>query len=515
MDLDINDETTTAHGRLLSDDNGTPARNPRGGGGSPGVYLLACSAAVSGFLFGFDTGVISSMLVSVHRDLSSRELTTFDKSLITAITSLLALASAPFTGYLADRYGRLVVIGIADALFIVGALIQAFAGSVALMIAGRASVGAAIGLASTASPLYIAEIAPAKIRGRLVTIQSLCITGGQVTAYLAGWVLTRLPNGWRWLVGLGAGPAAIQLFLLAFMAESPRWLVQTNQIHRARLVLETTYSDRNSGSESLVSCLLARICNELSEQKRISPTVSVWGRVTSTPHSRRALIIACGLQALQQLCGFNSLMYFSATIFQLVGFRSPIATSVIVAATNFLFTVLAFSYIDRIGRRKILLLSMPVMVFGLLISACAFAMLDLHDAGKSAVHAPETKPAWSMTLLGSLVLYVAAYAVGLGCVPWQQSELFPFQSRSLGSGFATATNWASNFLVGLSFLPMLELVGASTTFVTYAVFCGTGWCVIWAIYPETAGLELERVGELLTVGWQVQESVDRFHNRNK
>ena len=112
-----------------------------------------------------------------------------------------------------------------------------------------------------------------------------------------------------------------------------------------------------------------------------------------------------------------------------------------------------------------------------------------------------------------MLVYVAAYAIGLGCVPWQQSELFPLRVRSLGSGIATATNWSSNFVIGVSFLPMIELLGPPVTFGLYAAICVFGWLAIWRIYPETAGLELEGVGELLANGWGVKESVERFQAR--
>lgn len=204
------------------------------------------------------------------------------------------------------------------------------------------------------------------------------------------------------------------------------------------------------------------------------------------------------------------LMYFSATIFSLVGFTSPVATSLTIALTNFVFTLLAFAIIDRVGRRRILLFSLPFMVVGL--TACAIAFLHIipehgqgHDielglAGISVSGAG----AWSLILLASLIFYVAAYAVGIGCIPWQQGELFPLSVRSLGSGVATTTNWISNFITGASFLPMMQTFGPSTTFVCYAVVCILGWAAVLAIYPETAGLKLEDVGQLLAHGWGVK-----------
>jgi len=494
----------------------------------PVVWLLTFSAGISGLLFGYDTGVISSMLVSIKSDLSGRELTTADKSVITAVTSLLALIAAPTTGFFADRYGRRFVILIASVLFTAGALVQAAAMYVWVMVLGRAIVGIAIGLASCATPLYITELAPAELRGRLVTIQSLFITGGQVVAYGVGWLLAHQVSGWRLLVGIGAAPAILQALLITVMYETPRWLVQSTHLARARVVLLKIYGglsahDRDRVVNSVLGEIQEEIAAEAKVNKRYTGSETAWTTFTATwenltthPPHRRALTLACMLQAFQQLCGFNSLMYFSATIFQLVGFYNPIKISLIVAGTNFGMTFVAFAFIDFIGRRKMLLISVPFMILGLATCSFAFNFIDLYSkapiGGEAAFHTTTYNDIdhWGRVLIVALVLYVGAYAIGLGCVPWQQSELFPLRVRSLGSGIATATNWSSNFVIGISFLPMINVLGASMTFATYAAVCVFGWLAVYRLYPETAGLELEGVGELLKDGYGVKESIERF-----
>ncbi|KAF2722545.1 general substrate transporter [Polychaeton citri CBS 116435] len=503
------------------------------------VWLLTASAGISGLLFGFDTGVISSTLVSINADLSGRSLTTADKSLITAITSLLALFSAPFTGLLADKYGRKSVILVADLLFALGAAVQAVAGTVWLMVVGRALVGAAVGLASGSTPLYITELAPSELRGRLVTILSLFITGGQVVAYLVGWALASADHGWRWMVGCAVLPAILQLALLGLMPETPRYLMQVGKQNKAANILHKIYAglDNISEREAEVDRVLDNINAEIIEQQKLrdyssddSPdagqtTLSqlrrVLGELTGIPANRRALTIACMLQCIQQICGFNVLMYFSATIFTLIGFRSPVATSMSVAGTNFILTLVAFAYIDSVGRRNILLRSVPIMVLALLLCSVAFyhipalqSSVEPSSLSLAIRHAEGSQSGfWPYVLLASLILYVAAYAIGLGCVPWQQSELFPLNVRPLGSGIATATNWSSNFVIGITFLPMMEALTPSLTFAVYAAICVGGWIGIWRIYPETAGLELEGIGKLLKDGWGVEQSVAAFEAR--
>lgn len=169
-----------------------------------------------------------------------------------------------------------------------------------------------------------------------------------------------------------------------------------------------------------------------------------------------------------------------------------------------LFTVTSLLLIDRLGRRRILLLSIPVMTFSLLFCAAAFHTITLPSSDASTTTAADPAKSTSpLLILASIIFYVASYAVGLGNVPWQQSELFPLSVRSLGSSLSTATNWGCNFVIGITFLPMLEWLSPTWTFVVYAVVCVLGWSLIWRIYPETTGLSLEEVGELLKDGWGV------------
>jgi MFS transporter, SP family, solute carrier family 2 (myo-inositol transporter), member 13 len=188
----------------------------------------------------------------------------------------------------------------------------------------------------------------------------------------------------------------------------------------------------------------------------------------------------------------NSLMYFSATIFTMLGFPIPTLTSLVVAVTNFAFTLVALVYVDRVGRRRILLWSIPLMIVGLLLAGYGFSFIELSSAS-----APPTAHGAAVIILVSIMLYVAGYAVGLGNVPWMQSELFALNVRSLGSGVATATNWGANFIIGLTFLLLMDTLTPTWTFVLYAGICAAGYGLIWGFYPETAGLSLEEAATLL------------------
>lgn len=348
-------------------------------------------------------------------------------------------------------------------------------------------------------------------------------------AYCIGWLFSSTPGGWRWIVGLGALPAIMQFTILIFLPESPRWLVQAGHITEATKVLIKVFGSDTQAVHQARAVLraiekdIAEEAAELSYNKSnniFNQTIRTLVELCSVGGNRRALIIAMMLQAVQQLCGFNSLMYFSATIFEALSFSSPTLTSMTVAGTNFLFTLLAFSLIDHIGRRRILLYSIPFMIISLLGCALAFSQLiwvhpfslPERDEVESST-APTTSSSIPTWILISITVYTAAYASGLGNVPWQQSELFPLSVRSLGSALATATNWGSNFIVGLTFLPMMETLTPGWTFVIYALICFLGWITVWFIYPEMSGLSLEEVKELLSDGWGVKESVQRHQSR--
>lgn len=265
-----------------------------------------------------DTGVISATLISIDQSLDHRLLTSLDKSIITSATALFALLVSPFSSHLADRLGRKRVILYADLLFVLGALCQALSSSVLVMILGRSIVGAAIGAASFVVPMYISELAPAAHRGRLVTMNSVFVTGGQVVAYVVGWAFAEFGHretGWRWMVGLGATPALLQTMLIIFMPDTPRWLVRAGRIDEARDVVRRV-AGTVAGAAAAADVVIKNIELEVREEeqaqrarRRGGPSakgswLDGWDELLTVRRNRRALAIACMLQGLQQLCGF-------------------------------------------------------------------------------------------------------------------------------------------------------------------------------------------------------------------
>jgi SP family myo-inositol transporter-like MFS transporter 13 len=267
-----------------------------------------------------DTGVISATLVSINSSLG-RPLTTLDKSLITSATALFAFLVSPMSGVLADALGRKRFVLLADAAFVLGAVFQAVSSSVPAMIFGRSVVGLAVGAGSFVAPLYIAELSPAPFRGRLITMNILFITLGQVIAYIVGWVFVQWGNentGWRWMVGLGALPALVQCLVMLVMPETPRWLVKVGRKGQARDVLNKTFGS-GQGVQRVVENVLRGIETEVREEEEavrgrrrgqkeskdsFFGSKDTWNELFRVTGNRRALTIACLLQGLQQLCGF-------------------------------------------------------------------------------------------------------------------------------------------------------------------------------------------------------------------
>ncbi|KAL4248633.1 major facilitator superfamily protein [Abortiporus biennis] len=469
------------------------------------VWLLVACTSISGLLFGYDTGVISGALVTIGSDLGPAELSSGQKELITSATTLGALLGGLVAGILSDFLGRRPVLGIADIIFIGGAIGQAVCHTVWSMIGCRFIIGVGVGLAACVAPLYIQELSPTRLRGRMVVLNVVAITGGQVVAYGIDAAFENVHSGWRWMVGLGAVPAAIQCFFLFFLPESPRILIRRGNVNAARAVMRRVYARATTEQIDLKVKVLNAAVKRSVEIANTTTLIERIGSILRNPVNRRALIVSCGLQAQQQLSGFNTLMYYSATLFKEIGFDQPTAVGLIVSGTNFVFTLFALKYIDIIGRRKIMIFSAPGMVIGMTLASIAFHYLTLKTGG-NLIDGTQYSNTWSAIVLLAMIFYVASYATGLGNVPWQQGELFSLDVRGIGTSFATTTNWAMNLLIGSTYLSLMDRITPAGAFGFYAGLCLLGWIFDLICFPETAGLSLEEVQLVFQNGFGIKES---------
>lgn len=469
------------------------------------VITLALSASISGFMFGYDTGYISSALVQIGTDLSNKILTNGEKELITSATSLGALIGAIGGGLLANLVGRRMVLLGSNVIFVVGTIIQLVSKTVWTMIVGRFILGWGVGCASLIAPLMLSELAPAKYRGRLIVVNGLFITGGQLIAYFINWGLTRVAHGWRVSVGLCMVPAVFQFVLFYFLPDTPRFYVMNGDVIKAKDVLNkiNNYPDPNY-IDSIIDDMIksnSQVPGETGFQKIINSVKLIH----TVPANFRALILACGLQGIQQFTGFNSLMYFSATIFEALGFHNPTAVSIIIAATNFVFTCIAMSIIDKVGRRRILLICIPCMCISLVVCAIAFHYVDIKFASHTVVIETEAITGWGIVIIISMVAFVASYACGIGTVAWTGVELFSdVNVRSVGAMYAAGTNWAGSLTIASTFLTMLENITPTGTFSFFAGLCFVSFLFTYFLFPEVVGLELEETSALLSDGFNVK-----------
>ncbi|KAF3929306.1 hypothetical protein AA313_de0208396 [Arthrobotrys entomopaga] len=479
--------------------------------GEPGiwVWLLVVSAGISGLLFGYDTAIISSALLQLANPPEESPipaLTVGEQSLVTSITSISALISSLCSGPVSE-YGRKKAILAAAVVFILGAVWQSAAGSVQSLVVGRFIVGLGVGAGSAVVPMYITELSPAHLRSRLNTLNTVFITLGQIVAYLIGYWYSHTPFGWRPMFLLGGLPAAIQIVLLFFLPESPRWLVQRGYTEQATSILARIYGIKqeqsNASERRMLSQLIRSIERGVRSEHELASTSAKWKSLIGKRGNRKALLISGGLQGFQQLCGFNALMYFSSLIYAMLNFKNPTLTSLSVAATNFTFTLVSLVLIPKVGKRRLLLYSVPMMALGLLIAAYGFSHLPTRQVSSAGGGDPSSpvdpeSSFYAYVILFSTTFYVASYASGIGNVPWQQSEFFPMSVRSLGTAIATACNWSSNFIIGETFLGLMERMGAVATFVLFAIICTAGWTGIYLGYPDTEGMNLEEIEALLS-----------------
>lgn len=478
------------------------------------TLMLTFVASISGFLFGYDTGYISSALVSIGTDLG-HELSYGQKELITSATSLGALIGAIFAGMLADLVGRKPVLMGSNVLFVIGSAMQTGSHTVGLMMGGRFVMGVGVGIGSLCAPLFISELAPANFRGRLVILNVLAITGGQLIAYGIGAGLHHVNSGWRILVGLSIIPPILQLVAFIFLPDTPRYYLLKNKVVEAKKVLAEIYPDVD---QLLIDAKIDELVSVNSEIPGSNAFVKTWNAVKAihtVPSNFRALVISCGLQGIQQFSSWNSLMYFSGTIFQTVGFKNSTAVSIIIAGTNFVFTCVAFFTIDKVGRRRILTWSMPGMVISLAVCAIAFHFMDVKFENKNAVIETTGISGWGIVIIVAMICFAASYAIGIGNVPWQQSELFPQSIRGVGCSYATGVNWAGSLVIAASFLTMLQNITPTGTFSFFAGLIFVSWILVWFTYPELSGLELEETQLLLTGGFNVKASEKLAAERKK
>ncbi|MDQ4492279.1 sugar porter family MFS transporter [Sinomonas sp. ASV486] len=450
------------------------------------IYGATAAAAVGGLLFGFDTSVINGAVNSIQ---SAFHLDSAFLGLAVAITLIGCAIGAWFAGQLADVWGRRPVMLLGAGLFIVSSIGSGLAFAVWDLMLWRIIGGLAIGIASVIAPAYIGEIAPARLRGGLSSLQQLAITVGIFIALLSDAGLARGAGGpgsdfwwglpaWRWMLLVGVVPAVVYGLLTLRIPESPQFLIRAGKGDEAREVIGLV-----AGSDN-VSKRYQEIEDSI-ENERHSSHHDLRGTALGLAP---IVWIGIGMAAFQQLVGINAIFYYSTTLWQSVGFtqQDSFTTSVITATINVVLTFVSILFVDRVGRKKLLLAGSIGMFVGLVAAALAFA--HAMGSGKDvSLPAP-----WGLVALVGANLFVISFAATWGPVMWVVlGEVFPNKMRGLALGVATAFNWIFNFVVTLLFPVLSQSLGLGVVYGGFAFFAALSFWFVKALLPEAKGLELE------------------------
>jgi sugar porter (SP) family MFS transporter len=429
------------------------------------VIFVTVIAAIGGLLFGFDTAIVAGATRYLKDQFA---LTSIQEGWAVSVVLIGCMFGAGISGTISDRIGRKRFMLVSAVLFLVSAVGCALPRTIAEFVVFRFIGGLGIGSASILAPLYISEIAPARIRGALVSVNQMAIVTGILLAYFINWAFAGVgPSNWRWMYAAGALPSVIFFILLLRVPESPRWLVKQSRESEALGVLSrVNTADLAAAEVSSIKEALAMEKGSLAELFR--------------PGFRRALLIAVVLAILQQITGINAVLYYAPRIFERAGFSrmSAIGQSTIVGFVNMLFTIVAIVLVDRIGRKPLLLTSAGGMGVSLLLLGAAFK--------SQAFSGP--------LILGLILLYIAFFAMAMGPIVWVVlAEIFPTRMRGSAMAIATVILWISDFAVTLSFPVIADRLNESTAFWLYGAMCAIDFVFMLAVLPETKGKTLEEI----------------------
>ena len=433
--------------------------------GSP-TYVLMVSlvAAISGFLFGYDTTIINGALVFLRAEF---QMTTEQVEIAASALLLGCLIGATFAGSLSDRFGRKWVLAATGAIFAVSSILTALPHSLTPFVMARFAAGLAIGVASVISPMYIAEVAPAKARGFLVSFNQLMIVIGILAAYVASYWLKDFGSmSWRYMFATAAIPSFTLMLGVLVIPESPRWLMSRGREEQARSVIRRIEGAAESDEDI---ALLRNLAN--------APKENWWAKLARVPKLK--LMVALLICVFSQITGINAILYYGSIFITdniTHDVNSSLGINVAIGFVNLVFTLIAMVLIDRAGRRFLLLAGSLVM------SVSMFALMGLLTMGSTN----------TALIVGCILSYIAAFAVSFGPVTWVLiSEIFDTRSRATVMSLATSVLWLSCLGLTSTFLTILKTLGIAGTFGLFGGICFLSLIFVMLAVPETRGRPLD------------------------
>lgn len=423
--------------------------------------------ALGGLLYGYDMGVISGALLFIKNDIP---LNSFTEGLVVSSMLFGAIFGSGFSGPLSDKFGRRRLVFMIAIVFVIGSLVLAFAPNMESLVIGRLIIGLAVGGSTAIVPVYLAEMAPTESRGSLGSLNQLMITIGILSSYLVNYAFAEM-EGWRWMVGLAVVPSVILMIGVLFMPESPRWLLEHRSEEAARKVMKLTRKPEQIDAE----------IREMIEINRISE--STW-KVLSSSWLRPTLIIGCIFALFQQIIGINAIIYYAPTIFNEAGLGSSTAIlgTVGIGAVNVIITIFAIMIIDKIDRKKLLVIGNIGMVASLLIMAGLIWTIGLESSFG----------AW--IIVACLTMFIVFFAFTWGPVLWVMlPELFPMRARGAATGIAALALSIGSLLVAQFFPMVSRALGIGQVFLIFAAIGIVALIFVIKYLPETRGRSLEEI----------------------
>lgn len=433
------------------------------------LYIIAIVASLGGLLSGYDTGVISGALLFINETWVLPD--TLQGFLVSSVL-IGAVIGAATNGILADIFGRKKIIMATAVIFILGSILCAFAPNVYVLILSRIFVGFAVGIVNFVVPLYLSEVSPKNLRGTLVSLYQWAITAGILFSYFINAVFAQAVYNWRWMLFAGVVPGLVLFIGMCFMSDTPRWLVSKNRDDEAMKVFSKIEPDIEPEKE------IAEIKETLVDNRQEKAfRLKKWMIMP--------FVVGIGIMFAQICTGINTIIYYAPTIFKTAGFDSnltAIYATTGIGVVNFIMTIVAVFFTDRIGRK-------PLLYFGL-----TGVMLSLFALGTSFAFAGVLGSSLKWVAVGSLVTYIICFAMSLGPIGWiLVSEVFPLRIRGIAMSVCTVSNFAFNFFVVGSFPVLLHRIGEAWTFWIFGIV--SILCIIFVYFfvPETKGISLEEI----------------------
>ncbi|AET38059.1 Cin10p Ecym_2317 [Eremothecium cymbalariae DBVPG len=492
------------------------------------------AAIASGLVIGYQIGVIAAVFISLKAEhLGLQVLSDFTREVVTSVTCIGCVVGSVCWYFLTDRYGRKPILLSSGFVIVFSSVIMALSNSLEVLVCGRLISGVAVGVAAQCTPAYWGEISPASLRGSIMASQTVALAGAQVIAYLISVYFMSKDVAWRYLFGIGVVPAMILLLFLAFIPESPKWLVMKARINDAEVTIRKLYPHASTHQVQVkVKKLVHGLAKLRSSEDETEPLIERRGSRRScipkqysgasvnyptdantmntrpfseeSSHGRkrqhdmeartkRALTMACILMFLQQILGINAFMCYSPVIFAKMGAKSPWIPSLFVAITKFTFACISIKYTDKVGKRMMLLCTTAITTISLVM--CHIGI----ENGTFGL------------IVTAMLICIASYASAMETIPWSSVEFLPLNRRSFGSVCISCTNWLTNSIVCISFLTVTNYIGCAKSALIFAFFSILNWIFVYNRYPEIKGLTLEEIGTIFEDGIDVNYIYRNYH----